>query len=511
LIVSTKSSADPERPDASPGSVTHAAAWTIAARQLERVLGIASISVTARLLTPSDFGLVGMALAVLAVIEVFSSFGFDWALVRLGDPTREHFDTAWTLRLLLGLATFAAACAAAFPAAAMYRDNRIVPLIATIGLANVIGSLENIGLVEFRRRMDFKPEFQMRLWTKVASLLACWSLAWATRSYWSLVGAIIVARLVGVALSYRLSSFRPRPSLARRRDLLSFSVWMLAGNLVQVFRGRFSEFFIGRTFGPHFVGVYGVASEFSTIASTEVAAPLNRAVFGRYAQMQGDRDLLRQGFERVSGFIWLIGLPAALGIAVCARELVSVLLGRQWAESASLLQILAAAGVFAVMAANTQYVYWALGRGRFVMALELLAAAAFIALTLSFAGRWGVAGVAFAQCVASALVLVVNYAVLRRTLNLSWTATGHRLWRVVASAAVMYASVAALREVLLLHGVDSAPGRLGLLVPAGIAVYAVTLSGLWLVLGRPDGPEQGVYERVSPLVVAAYRRLRRTL
>jgi PST family polysaccharide transporter len=284
---------------------------------------------------------------------------------------------------------------------------------------------------------------------------------------------------------------------------------MLAGNLVQVFRSRFSEFFIGRTFGPHSVGVYGVASEFSAIASTEIAAPLNRAVFGRYAQMQGDRDQLRAGFERVSGFIWLVGLPAALGIGACARELVSVLLGRQWAESAVLLQILAAAGVFAVMAANTQYVYWALGRARFVMALECLATVAFIAFTISFARSWRITGVALAQCAASALVLVVNYAVLRRTLNLSWAAMGHRLWRVVASAGIMYACVVALREFLVARGVDSAPGRLSLLVPAGVAVYGVTLGSLWLVLGRPDGPEQGVFERASPLVASVYRRLRR--
>jgi lipopolysaccharide exporter len=500
---------DSERPGVTSGSVARAAAWTIAARQLERVLGIVSISVTARLLTPGDFGLVGMALAVLAVIEVFSSFGFDWALVRMSDPTKEHFDTAWTLRMVFGLATFAAACVAAYPAAAMYRDDRIVPLIAALGLAATIGSLENIGIVEFRRRMDFMPEFQVRFWSKVASLVACWGLAWATRSYWSLVGAVIAARLVTVGLSYALSPYRPRPSLARRSDLLSFSVWMLAGNLVQVFRARFSEFFIGRTFGAHSVGVYGVASEFSAIASTELAAPLNRAVFGRYAQMQGDRNLLREGFERVSGLIWLVGLPAALGIGACARELIAVLLGRQWADSAALLQVLAAAGVVAVMAGNTQYVYWALGRSRFVMVLELVATAAFIVLTLIFARGQGVIGVALAQCVASALVLLVNYSALRRTLNLSWAAMGHRLWRIVTAAGVMLVSVVALRGALLGHGLDSAPGRLGLLVPAGIAVYAVALGSLWLILGRPEGPERVVIERAAPIFVTVYRRFAR--
>jgi lipopolysaccharide exporter len=487
------------------GTVAHAALWTVAGRQLERVLGIASIAVTARLLLPSDFGLVGMALSVLAIIEVFSSFGLDWALVRTKTPTREHFDTAFTLRVLFALATWATACALAYPAALMYKDSRVVPLIITLGFANLIGACDNIGIAEFRRRLNFIPEFRIRVASKVASVVACWGFALATHSYWSLVAGLAAQRLAGVALSYRLSEFRPRLSLARRRDLFSFSVWFLAGNLVQAFRGQFSQFFIGRTFGPHFVGIYGTANEFSAIASTEIAAPLNRAVFGRYAEMQGDRELLREAFEDVSGFIWLIGLPAALGIGSCAHELVLVLLGAHWAEAAALLQVLAIAGVFAVMGANTAYVYWALGRSRFVLSLELLAAVTFAVCTIAFARAYGVFGVAIAQCAASGLVLAVNYAVLRKTLDLSFAAMGRRLWRVVLAAGVMYIAVAALQVRLSVLGIQSPVARLSLLVPAGVVVYAITLSGLWWTLGKPTGPEQKAAERISRFLVT--RRL----
>jgi O-antigen/teichoic acid export membrane protein len=353
--------------------------------------------------------------------------------------------------------------------------------------------------------LNFLPEFRIKVASKLASLVACWGFALATHSYWSLVAGLVASRLVSVALSYRFSEFRPRLSLARRRDLLSFSVWFLAGNLVKAFRDQFSQFFIGRTFGPHFVGVYGTANEFSAIASTEIAAPLNRAVFGRYAEMQGNRDLLREAFEDVSGFIWLIGLPAALGIGSCSHELVSVLLGSHWAETATLLQVLAIAGVFGVMGANTAYVYWALGRSRFVLTLELLAAVAFVVCTMAFARAYGVVGVAIAQCAASGLVLAVNYGVLRKTLDLSFAAMGRRLWRVVVAAGVMYIAVAALQDRLTVLGIQSPIARLSLLVPAGVVVYLTILSSLWWTLGKPTGPEQKVAERISKFL--ARRRL----
>jgi len=149
-------------PAKSRASNSKAAAWTLAARQAERLLGIASIAILARVLSPSEFGIVAMAGSVVALVEVLAAFGFDWALMRVPTRTRAHYDTAWTLRVISGFVIFVVLAAAAYPAAIYFRQPAVAGIVVAMGANSVIGSLENIGIVDFRLQMRFDREFRLR-------------------------------------------------------------------------------------------------------------------------------------------------------------------------------------------------------------------------------------------------------------------------------------------------------------------------------------------------------------
>jgi len=295
--------------------------------------------------------------------------------------------------------------------------------------------------------------------------------------------------LTSTAVSYRLHALRPHWDLSRSADLLHFSVWLLLGNVTDVLRSRFAEIWLGRNIGPRSVGLYSMASELSALASTELAGPINRAVFTRYMQQVGDVEALRTGYLRVSGLIWAVGLPAAAGIGLCAPLIVAILLGGQWTDAARVLQILALAGLLNIMASNTQYVYWAFGRSRFVTLLALAGSTIFVVSTLLFGGRLGVAGVAWAQVIASGLVLTINYAVLLATLQLRLFEVVRRTYRVIVASAGMSALVSALANSSQAWPAQQVWLRLALLIAVGIISYFGILLGLWSVLGKPAGPE----------------------
>jgi len=470
-------------------STSRAIAWTLAARQGERLLGIVSISILARLLSPSDFGLVAMAGSVAALVEVLSAFGFDWALIRLPDPTREHYDTAWTLRLACGMLVLCALVALAQPVAILYAQPAVAPILVAVGINGLIGSAENTWMAEFRRQNRFEQEFKLRVLAKIAGFFTATAWALESHSYWALVAGVTASRLTATLLSYRLHPLRPRWGLSRRADLLQFSVWLLVGNVTDVLRVRFSEIWLGRNLGPRPVGLYSMASELSALATTEWAAPINRAVFSRYVRDTGAVDALRSGYLRVSALIWALGMPAAVGIGLCAPLIVMILLGGQWAGAAAVLQILAIAGLLNIMASNTQYIYWALGKSRFVTLLSLLGASAFVVLTLLFGRRFGVTGVAWAQVFASALVLAINYGVLLRTLRLRLTLVVRRSYRVVIASAAMGFIISLFADASASWPVQQPWQRLGLMIAIGIASYFAILMGLWTLLGKPEGPE----------------------
>lgn len=473
-------------------STWRAVAWTLATRQSERVLGVISISILARLLSPGDFGLVAMAASVAAIVEVLSAFGFDWALIRLPVATRAHYDTAWTLRVISGMTIFAVLSAAAYPAALLFSRPAILPIVVAMGFNALLGSAGNIWMTEYRRTSRFDQEFKLNFFSRVAGFIT--SIVWAvhSRSYWALVFGTTASRFVMSLLSYRMHPRRPRWDLSRHADLMHFSTWLLLGNATDVLRSRFSDMWIGRNIGAREVGLYSMAQEIAGLASTEIAEPVNRAVFARYSQFEGDVARLRPVYLRVSGLIWSIGMPAALGIDLCAPDIVAILLGDQWSGATGVLRVLACANVMNIMAANTHYVYWALGRSRFVTLLSIAGAAVFIVFTLILGSYHGVLGVAWAQVAAAAVVLVLNFTVLSKTLDLNLTDMLVRNYRVVLASAAMVGLVLAIQPAA---GAAQFGHWARLLLFAGVGAigYLAALLTLWGLTGGPPGPEEDIW------------------
>jgi O-antigen/teichoic acid export membrane protein len=469
---------------------TKAAFWTVASRQAERLLGIVSIAVLARLLTPHDFGVVALAASIVSIFEIFTSFGFDWALVRLKEPTREHYDTAWSLRVLLSCAVFAAILVAAWPLA-HYLDNReVIPVLLAMGVLSVVVSAANIGIVDFRRNMQFDREFIMQVAAKVASFAIGVIAALLLNSYWALVAGIAAARLVTVITSYSMHPFRPRWSLEKRAELMSFSMWLLIGNVLDSVRQRFTDLWIGRSWGPGSVGIFSMSREISSLSTTEFAAPVNRVAFTRYSQAGDDRPALAAAFAQVSGIIWSVGLPAAAGTFVCSYEIILLLLGSQWSAGVTVLQILAVGGCLAILNANTVYILWAIHRGGFVCVTYLLSLVAFVAVALVLKPRFGLDGMAMAEALSTIPALIAIYVVLRRWVGVSLREVAARNWRVVVATIGMALLVWLLRMQVVVHLQWPLVFRLAALVIAGVFCYVFLLAGLWLLTGRRAGPEE---------------------
>ena len=463
--------------------------WALAARQAERLIGIVSISILARVLSPSDFGLVAMASVAVAVVEILAMFGFDWALVRIPDAGKSHYDTAWTLRFLSGVLIFLAISGLSYPTAWYFGRPELSAMMLIMAANSLVGSLENIGVVDYRKYARFDLEFRLRLTAKLAGFVTAVSVALVFRTYWALVLGMTASRVAATAMSYRMHPFRPSFSLKERAQLLSFSAWMLLGNVADTLASRFVDLWIGKYLGPKSVGIFSLSSEISVLATSEFAAPINRTVFARYSEIANKVEKLKVAYLGVAGIIWYLGVPASLGIIACAEDIVALLLGPKWNEAGVVLQVLAGAGLLKVMAANTHYVYWALGRARFVSNLQFVSAAIFVVLTMVFGAAQGIEGVAMAQLLASASVLLMNFIVLARTLKLGIGDLWHVGRRCVIASLAMLGIVMVVRNSMINNFEEPLLLRLIFCVLAGLTVYPSVLFILWLAAGKPNGVE----------------------
>jgi len=470
--------------------IARGAAWMVLLRLFDRSLGIISTTVLARLLVPADFGLVAMAMSVIAIIELATAFSFEIALIQESDPQREHFDTAWTLNILIALAGAAVTAAMAWPTATFYGDQRLAPVMLVIGGAWLVSGFENTGTVNFRREMNFSAEFRWMASKRVVSFIITLVAAFTLHSYWALVIGMATARLSGVALSYLVHPFRPRLGLSKARELFSFSGWVLANNFATVIFGRLPQIYVGRAFGAEPLGAYTVGSEIAQLPHTELVAPINRAMFPGYARLVGDLPSFRKVCVEGTAVLLIVVLPASAAVAILAGPIVRILLGTQWWQAVPIIQILALAGAFTALNANTIAAYLALGKPHVPTVALAVRVAVFVVAILVFTRGQGMFAVAYAELLAAAVTLSVSLPLLLSTLQVKLRDYAATLWRpLVASvlgAGLVYAVAGTGGPVesfskALVHLLG------GLAV--GAVAYPSLLWMLWHLSGRPEGAE----------------------
>lgn len=470
----------------------------IAARLADRSIGLVGTVILARLLTPADFGLVAMATAVIGLIELASAFGFEVSLVRKANPTREHYDTVWTLNVLFGVGCGALTAALALPTAAFYGDERLIPIMVVLGAAWAVGGLSNVGVVDFQRTLNFTREFQFLITRRLVGSVVTISLAIWTRSYWALIVGQVVLRVTGLILSYLWHSFRPRLSLKATREIFSFSFWIFVDKLASFGSMRASDFVLGRTHGPAEVGLYRLGEEIGHLPGTELVAPMNRALLPGVSQMiEGGRPT-RELVVAATGVVGLLLVPACLGISAIADPLVRVLLGSQWLAAVPLVQIMAINSMFLAFWANQHTTLFAAGMPHVCGVISVVRLVIFSVCLFLLVRDAGAQGVALSALISSVATLLLGLWASLPALGVRLGEYLFVLWRPFVSASIMWTSV----NWLSTHLPDSdavgfAVARLGALIVAGCVVYLSSMFVLYVVAGRPMGTERLLLARLA--------------
>jgi len=472
-------------------TLVRGSAWMIAFRLLDRSVGLISMLVLARVLTPADFGLVAMATAMIAFVELFGWLGLDVALIQRPGATREHFDSAWTMNVLIGASVALVLLLSAWPLAWFYGDSRLIPLVVFLCLGPLIQGSENIGVVAFRKELNFDREFRFLLSKRLLSFAITVSLALWLRSYWALAIGMVSGRVAGVAISYALHPFRPRWSLSRAGDLLHFSAWLVVQNIFVFLKDRAPDFIIGKFAGAHALGMWSIANEISNLVGTELIAPMNRAALPTYSQLAADRAALAAAYLSAAGLVALLVMPLVVGLAAVAPMVVAVLLGPQWHEVGPLISLLAFHGLVDVFLRTAAAAV--LASGRPVVYVKIYALQACVLLPLSFwlTREYGVQGAVVATVGTALALLPLNATLVARALGVTARQLLAAVWRPLVAAAIMYGVT-----VLAQPSVDAATLTAGhgltllaIFVPLGAATYVAAELAIWLLCGRPSGAE----------------------
>ena len=465
----------PDSPASLDRSLIRGVAWTGGAKWAAQLFSwIATIAV-ARMLSPADYGLVGMASLYLGVVTTLSELGLGSAVLRHQELTQQQLRQLQALSLLLGVAGFAVTALAAAPLANLFDAPALRIVVIALGTKFVVmgGTVVPSALLQRRlayRRIAIIETVQGALTSGLMVATAV-----AGFGYWSLVignlaGAVIRA---GLLLGAQPVGWQ-RPRWSDLSGVVTFGADVLGARLMWYIYSNADFFVVGKFLGRDALGAYGFGWAMASMPVEKVTALVGRVTPGIFAAAQNDVPALRRYLLRITEVLAIVTFPAAVGLALVAHDFVHLALGDKWAAAALPLQLLALyipqrsivplVGQLLIMIGESRLGLWN-------SALQVLV----LPPSFYIGSRWGIQGVAIAWLVVYPFTVLPTYFRVFRRLTVRPLEYLASLRPALTGTFIMVSAVLLAR--LTITRSATMPIRFTVEVAAGVLGYGAALFG----------------------------------
>lgn len=413
-------------PAADRRTVLRGLGWAGASKAVSEAARYLQVLVLARLLAPEDFGVFGITLLVLGVLEAFTEPGFKTALVQRPEGVARYLDSVFVVSAARGLLLAACIFACAPFAALFWNVPDAAPVVASAALVVLLRGLQNPAAVALQRELDFRRIFVWNCFEAVAALAAGVALAWRGLGVWALVGSLVTGEATRSAVSYWLKPWRPslRVEWGAVRELTRFSRWVMASNAA-VFTGlQLDSALVAKLVSPAALGFYQVANRLVALPRTTIVAVLSQVAYPAMCAAQEHPARLR---KLLVGF-WLVSVLSAGGFALAvslfARPLVTFMFGAKWTAASPLAAILAWGQFLRSIAVVPSYYFLAAGRPGVTFHLNAARAVGLAAVVWPLTALWDAQGAAWAAVVGAVAMSAVWMVAMGR--GRLWTAAAEQ-------------------------------------------------------------------------------------
>lgn len=376
--------------------------------------------VLARLLPPSEFGLIAMVTVFTGMVQGFMDLGFSSALVQRSESRAEHFNTVFLVNVVLGIALCAAAVIAAPWIARFYGRPELIPVTRALALGFILRSFGLVHQARLRRGLEFRSLTAVRLLAAAVGGGVGIGLAWTGWGVWSLVNQSLVSAFTSTAALWGFSRWRPgrRVSADAFVELWSFGSHLFAAGLLNTVFTRVDALIVGRLFGAADLGFFTRAKGLIRLVVRISSDSVSRVMFPVLSSIQ-DED---ERFRRVSLQTLVLVSFAAFALSgwlwVVAEPLIVLLLGRPWLPSAAMLRLFCLTAYVVPVNSIILSMLKSRGHSRAFFRLEIIKKAFYLAaLLVGF--QWGIEGFLLALAVVSVINTAINMGVTARKVGIA--------------------------------------------------------------------------------------------
>lgn len=447
--------------------------WTATAKFFSQLIAWSCTVFVARLLQPSDYGIIGMAGVFIGLVQLVTELGLANAVVYLRALSRQQIAQLNSLALGVSLAAMGLTIAAAPLIARFYDEPRLTPVMMIMSVSFLSLGIRTVPYGLMERAMDFRYLALLEIGQGLVTGPLTLGLAWAGYGYWSLV----YGQLVGAAVGTSVFILRDPhgfaiPRLSELQEAVRLSYHLVVARVAWYAYSNSDFVVVGRRLGADQLGAYSLAFTIASAPVDKITALLVRITRPAIASVQDRPGEVKRIFLFASAALAFVTIPASVGLAVLAPDFVPLVFGEKWNDAIIPLMLLAICTPIRSLAPLLPQILLATGDSGFAMRLNLVAA---LVLPASFvaASAGGLSAVAAVWLMIYPLLVFPAALRVSRRIGL----TGAEYLRATAppmiGAVIMGALVMGIRAGLPAGG--SAPLRLGLLVFAGIAIFSTVM------------------------------------
>lgn len=396
-------------------------AWTSLDQIANLGIGFIAGVILARILSPSDYGLLAMIAVFNAIAFAFLDSGFGNALIRKPDLTENDNCTAFYFNIVAGLVMFGVIWLISPFVADFYEKPILSQLLRVEGVLIIISSFKIVQNTQLSRALNFKAKTIINVSSQVIAGIIAIVAAYNGLGVWSLVIQHMVSGIISLVLLWIVSPWRPRG----RWSKISFGyLWgygskLLASGLLDTVYRNIYPIIIGKLYSAADLGQYTRANGYAQLPSQGLTGVLQQVSFPVLSQIQNDDDRLASSYRRMLRFTAFLVFPIMLGMAALARPLVVTLVTDKWAQCVPYLQVICFASMWYPIHAINLNLLQVKGRSDLFLRLEIIKKA-IITIAIFICVPFGIMGICVGAVCTSIICLAINTYYTGKLINVGF-------------------------------------------------------------------------------------------
>lgn len=363
----------------------------------------------ARLLTPEDFGIIGMIMVFIALSEVFVDGGFASALIQKKAPTNADYSTVFYWNLFISLLLFILLFITAPFIERFYEMSNLTLILRVQGIILIINAFNIIQFNQLRKKLRFRELANVALIATLIGAIIGVIMAYLGYGVWSLVVKLLATSFFTTVFLWLKSKWIPSLVFSKRsfKDLFGYGAFILLTSLVDKIYNNIQQLIIGKVFSAGDLGYFTQAKKMEDIPVRGLSAVVNQVTFPVFSELQDDIERMKRGISKSLKAITFINFPMMVLLIVIAEPLILILLTDKWEASIPYFQILCIAGmIWTVLTTNTN-IFKALGRSDMYFYVQFGKRVVGV-LTILIGLRFGIFGMLYAVAINAYLFFFIN-------------------------------------------------------------------------------------------------------